>query len=77
MPQQNGCIKHKFATLFNLVCARLNSGKLTAYLQSGLWAEAVNTATFLENHLITPNRTLSHFNNFLGRESPNFNAKIW
>ena len=32
MPQQNECIKHKFATLFNWVHAMLNSGKFTTYL---------------------------------------------
>ena len=68
-PQQNGCVKRKFATLFNGVCAMLNGGNFTAYLQSSLWAEAANTATTLENNLITPNRTLAHFNNFLGKES--------
>ena len=31
-PQQNGCIKHKFATLFNQVCTMLNNGKFPAYL---------------------------------------------
>ena len=71
-PQQNGCIKQKFATLFNWVCAMLNGGKFTAYLQSGLWTEAANTATLLENNLVTPNRTLSPFDNFLGRESKMF-----
>ena len=60
-PQQNGCVKCKFASLFNLVCFMLNGGKFTAYLQSGLWAEAANTATLLKNNLLTPNRTLSPF----------------
>ena len=55
MPQQNGCIP------------MLNGGKFTPYLQSGLWAEAANTATILENHLITPNRTLSPFQQFFGK----------
>ena len=31
MPQQNGHIKHKFATLFNWVHAMLNCGKFTTY----------------------------------------------
>ena len=35
-PQQNGCIKCKFATLFNWVHTMLNSGKFTTYLQSSL-----------------------------------------
>ena len=63
-PQQNGRIECKFATLFNRVCAMLNSGKFTLYLHSSLWAEAANTATFLENHLTTPNRSLNPFQQF-------------
>ena len=43
-PQQNGYIKCKFATLFNWVCIMFNSGKFTAYLQSSLWAEAMDTS---------------------------------
>ena len=70
-PQQNGCVKCKFATLFNWVCTMLNGGKFTAYLQSGLWAEVANTATTLENNLITPNRTLSPFQQFFGKEKQN------
>ena len=45
----------------------LNGGKFTAYLQSSLWAEAANTATLLENNLVTPNRTLSPFQQFFGK----------
>ena len=67
LSQQNVHIEHKFATLFNWVHAMLNSGKFTTYLRSGLWAENANTATFLENHLITPNRTLSPFQQFFGK----------
>ena len=46
----------------------LNSGKFTAFLQSGLCAEAANTATLLENNLITPIRTLSPFQQFFEKE---------
>ena len=45
-PQQNGRVKHKFASLFNRVHAMLNGGKFTAHLQNGLWAEAANTADY-------------------------------
>ena len=77
--QQNGRIEQKFATHFNWVCTMLNHGKFTTYLQSGLWAEAVNTAMLLENNLITPTRTLSPFQQFFGRERkcPSFNVKVW
>ena len=57
----------KFATLFNQVHAMLNGGKLTIHVQSGLWAEAANTAMILENNPVTPNRTLSPFQQFFGK----------
>ena len=71
-PQQNGHVERKFATLFNRVCAMLNSGKFIAYLWSGLWAEAANTATTLENTCLLPPGSKAHFNNFLGRERKMF-----
>ena len=52
----------------------LNSGKFTAYLQSGLWAEAVNAAMLLKNNLITPNRTLSPFQQFFGKGKKSIQA---
>ena len=48
MPQQNGFIEQKFATLFNQVCAMLNGEKFTTNLCNGLWAKAANTPMLLE-----------------------------
>ena len=45
-PQQNSCVKQKFATLFNQVCAMPNHGKFNAYLQNDLRAKARNTPHF-------------------------------
>ena len=67
MPQ-----KCNFATLFNLVCAMINGGKFTTFLQSSLWAEAANTAMLLENHLIIPNKILSSFQQFFGKGKKSF-----
>ena len=55
----------------------LNGGKFNAYLQNGLWAEAVNIIMLLKNNLLTPNRTLATFNNFQeGKEKhPVFDEK--
>ena len=53
-PQQKGHIEHKFATLFNGVHAMLNGSKFTAFLHSGLWAEAANTAMLLKNNYSLP-----------------------
>ena len=69
--QQNGRVEWKFATLFNPVHAMLNSGKFTSYLHSSLLAEAANTATFLENHLTTPKRSLNPFQHFFGKGKSN------
>ena len=54
----------------------LNSDKFTAYLWSGLGAEAANTATFHENNLVTPNRTLSPFQQFFGKGKKNVLASM-
>ena len=67
MPQQNGHVKEKFATLFNQVHTMLKGGKFNAYLQNGLWAEAAHTAMLLKSNLLTPNRTLSPFQHFFGK----------
>ena len=49
----------------------LNRGSDATYLQSGLWAEAGNTAMLLENNLVTPQRTLSPFQPIFGKGKKN------
>ena len=49
----------------------LNGGKFTLYLRSILWPEAANTATFLKNHLTTPNRSVNPFQQCFGRGKSN------
>ena len=49
------------------VRAMLHHGKISAYLQNGLWAEAANTIMLLENNILTLDRTLSPFQQFLGK----------
>ena len=62
MPQQNGHVEQKFATLINQV-----------HTIPGLWTNAANTTMLLKNNLLTPNRTLAHFNNFWdGKEKHHF-----
>ena len=68
MPQQNVHAERKFATFFNWICAMVNDGKFNAYLQNGLWAKVVNTATLLENNLLTPKKILSPFQQYFGNE---------
>ena len=45
----------------------LNSGKLNSFLHNSLWVEAANTATLLENNLLTLSRTLSPFQQCFGK----------
>ena len=77
IPQQNGRVKQKFATLFNWVCAMLNGRKITCFMRNGFWAEAANTATLLKNRLVTPNRNISPFQQLLEkvREAPCLQCK--
>ena len=39
--------------------------KFNIYLQNSIWAKAANTTMFLENHMITPNRNISPFQQFV------------
>ena len=79
IPQQNSQVEWKFTTLFNQVCAMLNSGKFTAFLRNGLWVEATNTAMLLMNHLVTPNSNINPIQHFFGKEKKHavFHAKMW
>ena len=63
-PRWNGHVKQKFATIFNRVYAMLDSQNVFAFLRNSLWAEAANTATLLENELLTSKRDLSPFEHF-------------
>ena len=67
-PQQNDNVEWKFSILFNRVCAMFSGRKFSAFLRNGLWAEAANTATLLENNLVIPTRDLSLFEQLFGRE---------
>ena len=53
----NKIFEQKFAILFNRVCSMLHDE-----------AEPAIIVTLLENNLIIPNRDLSQFQQFLGRE---------
>ena len=50
MPQQNGQVKKKLATLFNQVFDVPDGGKFNAYLQNEKWAKAANNTMLLENN---------------------------
>ena len=78
IPQQNGNVEQKLATLITRACTMLCRGKFSAFPRNGLWAEAANTATLLENNLVTPNKNLSLFKQFLGRKKKHsvFGAKL-
>ena len=67
MPQQNGRVERKFATLYGRVQAMLNDAKLMPSLQKKLWAEAANTATLLENHITWNSQDTSTFLQFRGK----------
>jgi len=67
MPQQNGCVERKYATLFGQVHAMLNSTRLSGNYKSlchGLWAECANTATKLANIAAPSNKSPPHFQFF-------------
>ncbi len=73
MPQQNGRIEQKFATLFGHVRAMLNgAGFINAHesLGRGLWAECTATATKLENIIVSQNKKVPAHKLFYGVDAP-------
>lgn len=63
-PQFAGVVERKFATLYARVRSMLNSARLSPELRNGLWAEAANFATNVENCLVTGSRTASSWSLF-------------
>ena len=61
-------IPNRMATLFNQVHSMLNGRKFSAFLRNSLWVKATNTATLHENNLVTPNKDLSPFQQYFGKE---------
>ncbi len=66
-PQQNGRVERKFATLYNRVRAMLNGGKFSSSLRNQLWAEAAQTATVLQNSLVSQQGAMSPYHQFFGK----------
>ncbi len=77
MPQQNGRVERKYATLFGRVRVMLNSAGLSGSNKSfchGLWAECANTATKLANVMAPSNKSLPHFQFF--KTTPSFMSNL-
>jgi hypothetical protein len=55
-PQYNGIVERKFATLYVRVRSMLNAVQFTPDHRSGLWAGAAQTATDIENSLVSVNK---------------------
>ena len=69
-PQYNGRVERKLATLYGKVRTILNEAQLPSNIRQGLWAEACNYATDIENILVTPNKKQSSYEKFYGEISP-------
>jgi len=77
MPQQNGRVERKYATLLGRVRAMLNSAGLSGKyenLRHGLWAECVNTTTKLANIAAPSRKQLPHFQFF--QTTPSFVSNL-
>jgi hypothetical protein len=55
-PQYNGKVERKYATLYARVRAMLNTAGFDGEMRAGLWAEAAQMATCIENQLVTANK---------------------
>jgi hypothetical protein len=62
--QYNGKVERKFATLYARVRTMMNAAKLPRQLREGLWAEAAETASQIEDKIVTPNKTIAAYNKF-------------
>ena len=74
-PQQNGVVERAFATLYGRVRAMLNGAQLNDKLRHSLWAECANTATDLNNMMITDGENMSPHEKLFGNK-PKFAHKL-
>ena len=55
-PQYNGKVERKFATLFARLRSMMNTAGMEGDMRTGLWAEAAQMATVIENTIVTVNK---------------------
>ena len=65
-PKQNGKIERKLRTIWGRTKAMLNSANLKGTIRGLLWAEAVRTATMLDN-ILSKEKELSPYEKFFGK----------
>ena len=68
-PQYNGIVERAFATLYGRARAMLNGANFDDPVRKGLWTEAVNTATMLDNITVDEKDNKSPYEKFFGKES--------
>jgi len=71
-PQHNGRVERKYATLFGRTRAMMNDAGFVEEnvdLRRGLWAEAVGTATKIENVVASANKAEPAHNAFYKKEA--------
>ena len=66
-PQQNWRVERKFATLWGRVRAMMEGANLSRVLLKGLWTEAANTATDLDNYFPDKEGKQNLASNFFGK----------
>jgi hypothetical protein len=69
-PQYNDVVERKFATLYGRVRSMLNAAQLSAEHRSGLWAKAAQTATDIENSLVSVNQPIPSYKMLYSKEPP-------
>jgi Reverse transcriptase (RNA-dependent DNA polymerase) len=66
-PQYNGRVERKFATLYGKIRSVLNSTETPEDIRKGLWAEAANWVTHIENCVVTSTKTVPSYVQFYGK----------
>ena len=63
-PQRNGRVERKFTTLYGRVRTTMDHAGLPEKLRKGLWAECAQTATTIENMIVTPTNPVCLYSQF-------------
>ena len=69
-PQFNGVVEKAFATLYGCIWSLNNAAGLTPTLRNGLWTECTNTATLMDNLMLTQGRDQPPYVMYHGQKNP-------
>jgi hypothetical protein len=66
-PQYHGRVERKFATLYGKIRTILDTTETPEHIRKGLWAEAANWVTHIENCIVTSTKRVPSYVQFYGK----------